>query len=114
MPELPAESELEALRALVRIARLLERVSGDLSLAHYRVLAAISDGDERASRLATRLALGKPAVSAAVDALCRRGLVARCEVADDQPAWLRVVRGSWSSHCCSVRHRSSVRLLANL
>jgi DNA-binding MarR family transcriptional regulator len=86
MPELIVDPELDAVRALVRIARLLERVSGELSLAHYRVLSAVSAGDERASRLAARLALGKPAISAAVDALCRRGLLARHEVVGDQRA----------------------------
>lgn len=73
------------MRALARASRLLERASGDLSLAHYRVLAAVADGDERASRVARRLALGKPTISASVDALCRRGLLRR-ESADDQRA----------------------------
>ena len=67
---------------MARLARTLERSSGDLNLAHYRVLAAVADGDERASRVAERLALGKPTVSAAVESLCKRGLLAR-EVSDD-------------------------------
>jgi len=73
-------------RALARISRVLERACGDLSPAHYRVLSAVADGDERASRVATRLALGKPTVSASVDALCRRGLLVREDVAADQRA----------------------------
>lgn len=77
---------LEAVRSLARLSRLLERASGELSLAHYRVLAAVADGDERASRVATRLALGKPTISAAVDALCKRGLLSRDTVAGDQRA----------------------------
>jgi len=77
---------LEAVRSLARLSRLLERASGDLSLAHYRVLAAVADGDERASRVASRLALGKPAISAAVDALCKRGLLTRDSVESDQRA----------------------------
>jgi DNA-binding MarR family transcriptional regulator len=71
------ESKVQAVRALARLARALERSSGDLNLAHYRVLAAVADGDERASRVAERLALGKPTVSAAVESLCKRGLLAR-------------------------------------
>jgi DNA-binding MarR family transcriptional regulator len=86
MVELSEAAELEAVRALVRVARLLERSGGEVSLAHYRILAAVAGGDERASRMAARLALGKPAISAAVDALCRRGLLARHEVAGDQRA----------------------------
>ncbi len=74
------------MRALARAARVLERVSGELSLAHYRVLSAIATGDERASRVAERLALGKPAVSAAVESLSQRGLIARSEVVGDQRA----------------------------
>jgi DNA-binding MarR family transcriptional regulator len=64
----------------------LERSSPDLNLAHYRVLSAVSSGDERASRVAERLALGRPTVSAAVESLCGRGLLDRGEVAGDQRA----------------------------
>lgn len=80
------ETEVQAIRALARVARLLERSSGDLNLAHYRVLSAIADGDERASRVADRLALGKPTVSAAVESLTKRGLLLREDAADDRRA----------------------------
>jgi DNA-binding MarR family transcriptional regulator len=95
----PPASTVEAVRALARLARLIERstsggtptnkaVAGgaDLSLAHYRVLAAVAAGHDRASRMAARLALGKPTISAAVDALCQRGLLSRESVAGDQRA----------------------------
>jgi DNA-binding MarR family transcriptional regulator len=49
-------------------------------------MSAVEAGDERASRVATRLALGKPAVSASVEALCARGLLVRSVVAGDQRA----------------------------
>jgi DNA-binding MarR family transcriptional regulator len=71
---------------LARASRVLERASGELNLAHYRVLSAIASGEERASRVAARLALGKPAVSAAVDSLRLRGLVVRSDVASDHRA----------------------------
>lgn len=74
----------EAVRSLARASRMLERACGDLSLAHYRVLSAIAAGDERASRVAARYALGKPAISAHVEALCRRGLLTRTEHSTDQ------------------------------
>jgi DNA-binding MarR family transcriptional regulator len=77
---------VEAVRALARASRVLERASGELSLAHYRVLSAVASGDERASRVAARLAIGKPTVSAAVDTLSRRGLLFRSEVEGDQRA----------------------------
>ncbi len=69
-----------------RASRLLERSFGEVNLAHYRVLAAIASGDQRASRIATKLALGKPAISASVESLFRRGLLARSEVEGDQRA----------------------------
>jgi DNA-binding MarR family transcriptional regulator len=75
---------VEAVRALARASRVLERASGELSLAHYRVLSAIASGDERASRVAERLAIGKPTVSAAVDALAQRELLRRSGVDGDQ------------------------------
>lgn len=77
-----------AVQALTRASKLMELASGDLSLAHYRVMAAIAAGDERASRVAARLALGRPAVSATVDALCSRKLLERSVGTGDQ----RVVR----------------------
>ena len=80
------KDEVGAIRALARVARLLERSSGDLSLAHYRVLSAIAEGDERASRVADRLALGKPTVSAAVESLTKRGLITREDVVEDRRA----------------------------
>ena len=79
-------SQIEAVRALARASRFLERASGELSLAHYRVLAAIASGDERASRVARRLAIGKPTISASVEALSQRGLLERSHVAGDQRA----------------------------
>ena len=63
---------------------MLERASGELSLAHYRVLSAIASGEKRASRVADRLAIGKPTVSAAVEALAQRGLLVRSAVDGDQ------------------------------
>jgi DNA-binding MarR family transcriptional regulator len=79
--------KIEAVRALARASRMLvERASSELSPAHYRVLSAVAAGDERASRVATRLAIGKPTISATVDALCQRGLLVRSEVAGDQRA----------------------------
>jgi DNA-binding MarR family transcriptional regulator len=76
--------QVDAVRALARATRVLERASGELSLAHYRVLSAIASGEKRASRVAERLAIGKPTVSAAVEALAQRGLLLRSAVDDDQ------------------------------
>ena len=74
---------VEAVRSLARASRVIERASGELSLADYRMLSAIAEGEGRASRLAAKLALGKPAISSSVDSLCRRGLLLRSRVEGD-------------------------------
>ncbi len=76
---------------LARLARVLERACSDLpgarlTLAQYRLLATMADGAERASHLAGQLALSKPTVSATVDTLVERGLVARETVDGDRRA----------------------------
>jgi len=86
VPAAPSPAAVDAVRALARASRLLERASGEVNLAHYRVLAAIASGDQRASRIAAKLALGKPTVSASVESLCKRGLLVRSEVEGDQRA----------------------------
>ena len=73
-----------AVPTLARHSRLLERASCDLSLPQYRVLALVVEGDERAFRLAGRLAAAKPTISALVDGLVERGLLRRCDVAGDR------------------------------
>lgn len=80
----PAPEAMRAVRALTRLSRALERRAGEISLAHYRVLMAVAQGEERASRVAERLALGKPAISASVEALCARGLLTRRGYVGDQ------------------------------
>lgn len=68
---------LDAVRALARASSVLEKSSTELSLAHYRVLSSVAAGEQRASNIAAALAVGRPTISAAVDSLCQRGLLAR-------------------------------------
>ncbi|MFC4243884.1 MarR family winged helix-turn-helix transcriptional regulator [Gryllotalpicola reticulitermitis] len=70
--------------AVARLSRMLERAAAPLSLADFRVLSSIEAGEVRASRLAQRLAVGKPAISATVDSLAKRGLILRTKFEDDQ------------------------------
>ncbi|MCL2515139.1 MAG: MarR family winged helix-turn-helix transcriptional regulator [Microbacteriaceae bacterium] len=72
--------------SVARLARILERAAAPLSLADFRVLSAVEQGEDRASRLAQRLAVGKPAISATVESLAKRGLIERAKVAGDQRA----------------------------
>jgi DNA-binding MarR family transcriptional regulator len=87
-PSSPEQSDAQqAVRSLARTARLIERMMpARLSMADFRMLSAIGDGEARASRLARRLALGKPTVSASVDSLVKRGLVTRTTHGADQRA----------------------------
>ncbi|GAB3611245.1 hypothetical protein GCM10027414_33710 [Humibacter ginsengiterrae] len=75
-----------AVNALTRASRVLERSLPELSLADFRVLSAVAEGEARASRLAHRLALGKPAISSTVDSLVRRGLLSKQAHDADQRA----------------------------
>jgi DNA-binding MarR family transcriptional regulator len=79
-----AEDLRGAARSLVVVARRLERACGTLSLAQFRVLSLVAGGDERASRLAERLAVAKPTVTAVVDGLVERGYLAREAVEGDR------------------------------
>jgi DNA-binding MarR family transcriptional regulator len=104
------EIEVQAIRALARLARLLERSSADLNLAHYRVLSAVADGEERASRVADRLALGKPTVSAAVESLRRRGLLSREDAADDGRAATLTLTAAGEGALAAVEREMLARL----
>jgi DNA-binding MarR family transcriptional regulator len=83
----PSDVQLaSSARTLARAARVLERACGELTLSQYRVLALVARGDERATQLAGRLALAKPTITAAVDALVEHGLLTRCDVEGDRRA----------------------------
>jgi DNA-binding MarR family transcriptional regulator len=75
-----------AVLAVARLARHLEQAAGELPISQYRLLALIDAGDQQASRIAAKLVTGRPAVSAGVDSLCRKGLVRKSAVAGDQRA----------------------------
>lgn len=96
---------VEAVRAVARLARVLERTSEGLGMAQYRVLSAVAAGDERASRVAERLGLGRPAVSAAVEALCRSGYLHRHEAPGDQRAVDLTVTTAGSRQLAAVEGR---------
>jgi DNA-binding MarR family transcriptional regulator len=73
-----------AARTVARLARVLECALGGVTLPQYRVLAAVDDGGERATHLASCLALAKPTVTAAVDGLVDRGYLQREPVPNDR------------------------------
>jgi len=73
-------------RTLTRLARMLERGAGDLSLPQFRVLALVDEGGERASQLADLLAVAKPTITAVVDGLVDRGYLKRSADRGDRRA----------------------------
>lgn len=78
--------EARAVRSVARLGRALECVLPDMSLAQYRVLAAVDDGGDRATLLARALTLAKPTVTSAVDGLVERGYLCREPVPGDRRA----------------------------
>jgi len=82
----PTLAATDAVRAISRMARFVERASDSLSPADYRVMSAILEGEARASRLAHRLSLGKPAISSTVESLSKRGLIVKSSVEGDNRA----------------------------
>lgn len=99
-----------AVDALIRASRLLEKTSTELSLADFRVLSAIEAGEERASRVAARLSIGRPSISATVDSLARRGYLERGQVHHDQ----RAESLSLTTEGRAVRARAEAALIRTL
>ncbi len=101
---------VDAVRALARMARLLERGCDELSLAQYRVLCMVEAGGERASFLADRLAVAKPTVTAAVDALVERDYLHRTPVPGDRRAALITITAKGRR----ALHRAEADMVAGL
>jgi DNA-binding MarR family transcriptional regulator len=77
-----------ALRVMARLHRLLESTDSGLTLPQYRMLTALSEGGERSARLAERLTIRKPTVTALADGLVAAGYAQR----EGEPGDRRIVR----------------------
>jgi DNA-binding MarR family transcriptional regulator len=73
---------------VLRLFRTLERVDTGLTPQQYRILKLAGAGGERSARLAERLAVAKPTLTATADGLVAAGLACREAEAGDR----RVVR----------------------
>jgi DNA-binding MarR family transcriptional regulator len=73
---------------LLRLTRALERVDTDLTPQQYRILKLAGAGGERSARLAERLAVAKPTLTAIADGLVAAGYARR----GPEPGDRRVVR----------------------
>lgn len=76
----------QGLLAVAHLARQLEKALGEdgMTLAQYRVLAFLSQGERAASALAERLVVSRPSVTALVDGLVEQGWVERKPSAADR------------------------------
>jgi DNA-binding MarR family transcriptional regulator len=79
---------IEALLAILRITRVLERIDAGVSPQQYRMLKLIGAGGERSARLADKLAVARPTLTATADSLVAAGLACR----EAEPGDRRVVR----------------------
>lgn len=86
--ELAADPVLEALLAILRVSRVLERVDAGVSPQQYRMLKLIGAGGERSARLAEKLAVARPTLTSIGDSLVAAGLAKR----QAEPGDRRVVR----------------------
>jgi DNA-binding MarR family transcriptional regulator len=77
-----------AVMIVLRLFRALERVSTDLTPQQYRIMKLAGAGGERSARLAERLAVAKPTLTAIADGLVAAGYARRGAEAGDR----RVVR----------------------
>ncbi|MBV8160601.1 MAG: MarR family transcriptional regulator [Acidimicrobiia bacterium] len=98
------------IRTLTRLARMLERGAGDLSLSQFRVLALVDEGGQRASQLADRLAVAKPTITAAVDGLVERGYLTRAADTADRRATKITLTAAGRSALYEAEHAMHAQL----
>ena len=77
-----------ALLTILRVSRVLDRIEAGVSPQQYRMLKLIGEGGERSARLADKLAVARPTLTATADSLVAAGLACR----EAEPGDRRVVR----------------------
>lgn len=83
-----SQAAVDALLTILRISRVLERIEAGVSPQQYRMLKLIGEGGERSARLADKLAVARPTLTATADSLVAAGLAYR----EAEPGDRRVVR----------------------
>jgi DNA-binding MarR family transcriptional regulator len=86
--DLDEQTAARAVLTVLRLCRALERVDTGLTPQQYRILKLAGAGGERSARLAERLAVAKPTLTATADGLVAAGYVQR----EAEPGDRRVVR----------------------
>jgi DNA-binding MarR family transcriptional regulator len=67
----------DAVLTILRISRGLERIEAGVSPQQYRMLKLIGAGGERSARLADKLSVARPTLTATADSLVAAGLACR-------------------------------------
>jgi DNA-binding MarR family transcriptional regulator len=80
--------QLRAVRALARLQRVLEFTDAGITIPQYRMLLILGESDERSARVAQRLAVRKPTLTALADGLIAAGYAER----ESEPGDRRIVR----------------------
>jgi DNA-binding MarR family transcriptional regulator len=85
----------DAVRAVARLARVFEKRLADegMTLAQFRVLAFLSEGEWAASKVADWLAVSRPSLTSLVDGLVEQGWVERKESPTDRRSVLHHLTG---------------------
>jgi DNA-binding MarR family transcriptional regulator len=87
-PAMAEEDVSQLVLTIMRLFRGLERVPSGLTPQQYRILKLAGAGGERSARLAERLTVAKPTLTATADGLVAAGFMRR----DAEPGDRRVVR----------------------
>jgi len=91
---------------VARLSRVIENHSeADLTMPQYRVLGLLSSGHERATELASKLAVTKPTLTSLIDGLVERGFVERAGADGDRRA-VRLVITPAGSDAADVAGRA--------
>jgi DNA-binding MarR family transcriptional regulator len=99
-----------AVRVLARLHRLLDCADAGLTIPQYRMLTILSEGGQRSTRLAERLACRKPTVTALADGLIAAGYAVR----ESEPGDRRIVRLCLTTAGRAALDRAEAAYLAEL
>jgi DNA-binding MarR family transcriptional regulator len=99
-----------AVWTLLRLSRMIERAQTELTVPQYRVLRLVGAGEESSARVADRLSVRRPTLTAAADGLVASGYLAR----EPDPSDRRVVRLCLTPSGSEVLDRTNAALRERL
>lgn len=110
-PDDPDRLLILAARTVLVLHKQLERAArgADITIAQYRFLLALKRGASRARELAQDSAVGRPAASALINEMEKRGLVAReADARDGRSEILRLTPTGVAKHAAFERELARV------